>query len=198
MTTQTADMLPAIAAHTAKNGVLFSVGLVQTGVVDFSKPLSVSVIPTREQQKQTFRALLSLKRRGFIRNNTNYLTRALGYYGNTWICDPEQDSFIKIGAGGRINVCAGVGTGLKIGDILSLNDQEWRKRKGVGVAYCGGCMFHCYYESENPNVIGDLPMIGVGVAIKAGAHSLVEKWGQRAAAKATQEVPEVNWQLKLV
>lgn len=196
MTSQTADKLPAIAVQTAQAGALFSVGLVQTQGDDFSTKQEVSVIPSVEQQERVFRALRVLKRHGFVRNNMNYLNSAPNYYPNSWVCDAERDTFIKIGAGGKVNICSSVETGIRIENITTLDDTEWRDRKQVGVSNCGGCLFHCYYESENPDILGDIPMIGVGLAIKSGAHTLVERWGQKAVASAVKNVREVDWNIQ--
>ncbi len=197
MTSQTIDKLPGIAAKAAENGTLFSAGLVQTKGDGFSKEQDFSVIPTKKQQEKTFKALRALKSFGFVRNNRNYLKNASSFYLNNWYCDAEKDTFIKIGAGGKVNVCSRVETGIRIEDIVTLDDQDWRRNKRVGVANCGNCMYHCYYESENPNIVGDIPMIGVGIAIKSGRYSLAKRWGQTAAAISKRNVPDVDWSLSL-
>lgn len=197
MTSQTVDKLPGIAAAAAKNGTLFSAGIIQTKGDGFSKEQDFSVIPTEEHQERTFRALRALKSFGFVRNNRNYLNHGTEFYPNNWHCDAEKDTFIKIGAGGKVNVCSQVETGIRIEDIATLDDQEWRDRKRIGVANCGNCLYHCYYESESPNIIGDIPMIGVGLAIKTGRHLLAERWGQTATTISRKQVPEVDWSLAL-
>lgn len=196
MTSQTADKLPAIAAQAAQAGALFSVGLVQTQGDGFSTKQEDSIIPFVEQQKRVFQALSVLKRHGFVRNNMNYLRDAPEYYPNNWVCDAERDTFIKIGVGGKVNICSSVETGIRIEDITTLDDNEWRERKQVGVSSCDGCMFHCYYEAQNPDILGDIPMIGVGLAIKSGAHSLVERWGQKAVASTMKSNRDVNWNIE--
>lgn len=197
MTSQTVDKLPGIAAVAAENGILFSSGLVQTKGDGFAKEQDALTIPTKEQQERTFRALRGLKSFGFVRNNRNYLTKSTNFYPNDWYCDAEKDTFIKIGAGGKVNVCSRVETGIRIEDIVTLDDQAWRERKRIGVANCGNCLYHCYYESENPNILGDIPMIGVGLAIKTGRQALAERWGQTAAAINRRRIPDVNWSLAL-
>ncbi len=197
ITSQTIDKLPRIAAKAAENGTLFSAGLVQTKGDGFAKEQDFSVIPTKEQQEKLFKALRALKSFGFVRNNRNYLRNAPDYYPNDWYCDAAKDTFIKIGAGGKVNVCSRVETGIRIEDIVTLDDQDWRENKRVGVANCGNCMYHCYYESENPDIIGDIPMIGVGIAIKSGNYALAKRWGQKAAELSKRQVPEVDWSLSL-
>ena len=198
LTRETADMIPAIAADVVKNGVLFRTGIVQTQGDGFSRKQEDDIIPTVEQQSRIFDVLRRLKRYGFVINNLNYLHNAPDHYPNNWICDAQQDTFIKIGAGGKVNVCSGVETGIRIEDIVTLDDAQWRKRKEVGVSNCGGCMFHCYYEAENPSIIGDLPLVAVSLAIRSGRHALVERWGQKASAQVIRAMPNINWNLESI
>lgn len=197
-TNETAVKLPAIAAHAIMNGVLFRTGIVQTQGDGFSTKQDNDIIPTVEQQNTVFGIMRRLKRYGFVINNFNYLNNASDYYPNTWLCDAQQDTFIKIGAGGKVNVCSSVGTGIRIEDIVTLQDADWRERKEIGVANCNGCTFHCYYEAENPHIVGDLPLVAVGLAIKSGQHALVERWGQRAVANVTRKSADINWNMETI
>ena len=184
MTSETADKLPSIAAKAAQNGILFSVGLVQTVGDGFSREQDDSVIPTLEQQERVFGALRVLKRYGFTRNNANYLSDAPKYYPNNWTCNPDQDTFVKIGAGGKLNVCSRVETDLTVFNVKDLTDPKWRDQKREGVATCGNCLFNCYYEVENPNIRGDISTALLGLTIKLGGASFVEKWGKIILRKA--------------
>lgn len=197
MTTQTADKLPGMAARVAENGILFDFGLVQTRGDIFAREQDISVIPTAEQQKRTLRALSALKTFGFVRGAKSYLRDAPKYYPNNWTCDAERDTFLKIGAGGKVNVCSQVDTGLRIEDIATLDSDTWREQKRAGVSNCGNCLFSCYYEAQNPDIIADIPTIAVGLVIKRGGASLVEKWGQIAVQASKRVVPDVNWELQL-
>lgn len=136
---------------------MFSVGLVQTVGDGFSKEQDDSVIPTLEQQEKVFGVLRTLKIFGFTRNNANYLNDVLKYFPNNWTCNPERDTFVKIGAGGKLNVCSRVETDLAVFDVKDLSDPKWRTKRRDGVANCGSCFFNCYYEVENPNILGDVP-----------------------------------------
>lgn len=197
MTNETVDKLPAIAANVAENGILFAFGIVQTRGDSFARSQDVGVIPTPDQQAKTLRALSALKRFGFVRNNKHYLADTPKYYPNNWTCDAELDTFIKIGAGGKVNVCQQVETGLRIEDIVTLDSDIWREQKRAGVSTCGNCLYNCYYEAQNPDILGDIPTIAVGLAIKRGAGSMVEKWGQIAVQVSKRMVPDVNWELQL-
>lgn len=197
MTSQTTDQLPGIAALTAENGILFTFGIVQTRGDSFAKQQDSSVIPTPEQQAKTLRALSALKTFGFVRNSRNYLADAVKYYPNNWTCDAERDTFLRIGAGGKVNVCSQVETGLRIEDIITLDSDEWREEKRAGVSNCGNCLYSCYYEAQNPDIVADVPTIAVGLAIKGGGASLVEKWGRVASQMSRRMVPDVNWELQL-
>lgn len=197
MTSQTVDKLPGIAAHVAENGILFDFGLVQTRGDVFARQQDTSVIPTPEQQEKTLRALSVLKTFGFVRGARSYLRDAAKYYPNNWTCDAERDTFLKIGAGGKVNVCSQVETELRIEDIITLDSDEWREQKRAGVSNCGNCLYSCYYEAQNPDIVGDVPTIVVGLAIKRGATSLVERWGQIAVQASKRMVPDVNWELQL-
>lgn len=198
MTSQTADKLPAIAAEVAKNGVLFAVGIVQVHGDGFSQKQDQSVIPTLEQQKRVFAALRSLKTWGFVRENMKYLSEAQRYHPNQWLCDATRDNFIAIGAGGKVNVCSSVETGLRLGDVLTLSDTEWRKRKEIGVANCSGCRFHCYFEAENPDIVRDASTILMATAIKLGQSALVVMLGKIAVKRSKAKILDVEWDLESV
>jgi MoaA/NifB/PqqE/SkfB family radical SAM enzyme len=197
MTSETADKLPGIAARAARNGILFSVGLVQTQGDGFAREQDMDVIPSKEQQERIFAALSVLKRYGFVRNSRSYLEKGTDYFPNNWTCDAEKDTFIKIGAGGKVNVCSRVETGLHVEDIITLDDAAWRERKKVGVSNCGNCLYHCYYEAQNPDILGDIPTIAVGLAIKSGGASFVERWGNTAVTQSMRRVQNVDWSVRL-
>ncbi|PIS16087.1 hypothetical protein COT62_00230 [Candidatus Roizmanbacteria bacterium CG09_land_8_20_14_0_10_41_9] len=193
MTRDTSYKIPTIAVRAAKNGVLFRTGIVQTQGDGFSRKQNARVIPGVELQNYVFDFLRRLKRYGFVINNMNYLRHAPEHYPNSWICDPDQDPFVKIGAGGKVNVCSGVETGMQIGDFMTFDDDEWRDRKRRGVAGCKGCMFHCYYEAEHPDVFGDIPLAIVSLAIRSGRHALVKRWGQKASERVIRAMPGFYW-----
>lgn len=181
LTTKTTERIPEIAARVTKNGILFSVGVVQEkgGGLSASQK-GKSFIPSLKQQKQVFAALLRLKTFGLVRNNRNYLKKAPDLYPNNWKCSPERDAFVHIGAGGTIDVCSDIRTDIKVGDIPRLNNRQWRSIKRAKIANCGNCLFHCYYEAQNPSLLGDIPMLVVMLLIKAGRAGLVERWGRLA------------------
>lgn len=198
-TAERADQFPGVAAEVARNGVLFGFGLVQEKGGGFSAlPEGASQIPTVEQQKQVFRALLYLKRFGMVRNNTRYLNEAPNYPKNSWTCNPNTDTFINLGAEGGINVCTDVRTNLTISDVPLLKaDQRWRDMKRERVEHCGNCTFSCYYEAQNTNVTGDIPMIGVLALIKTGHSDLAQKWGQFAVGMSRRMAKDIDWDLKI-
>lgn len=197
MTSQTVDRLPGIAAHAAGNGLLFDFGIVQVRGDIFARQQDPSIIPTQEEQERTFRALCALKRFGFVRGARSYLKNAAKYYPNKWTCDAERDAFLKIGAGGKVNVCSQVETGLRMEDIVTLDSDIWRERKRAEVSTCGNCSYSCYYEAQNPDIFGDIPTIAIGLALKRGASQLVEKWGQAASQMSKKMVPDAIWDLQL-
>ncbi len=198
LTNTRADDFPGIAAHVAQNGILFGFGIVQEKGGSFSKAQEVSLIPTVEQQKEVFKALLRLKSFGMIRNSKSYLEDAPGYPNNSWTCDPETDTFIHIGAGGSVDVCSDVRTNLKTADIRLLSDdQNWREIKRARVQSCGDCLYHCCYEMEHPDIKGDIPMYGVMMLIKTGHPELAEKWGEYAVERSKQLEKDINWDLQL-
>ena len=188
--------LPGIAAYIARHGVLFSAGLVQEKGGDFSSgSQGESKIPTPDEQKEVFDALLLLKDFGFVRNNRNYLTHAPQYFPNNWTCDPSRDTFLHIGAGGTVDVCSDVRSTLTTNDIGNLDNPNWRTLKRNLVANCGNCMFHCYYEVENPELVGDLPTAAVVFLIKARRLNAVKAIGNFAVKVAEKRNKKVDWQL---
>lgn len=196
LTTKTADRLPALAAHVAENGILFSFGIVQEKGGGFSVGKDrESFLPTLEQEKEVLHALLRLKKLGFVRNNRNYIEHAADHYPNNWKCDPERDTFIHIGAGGKVNVCSDVRTDLAITEIQALDSDVWREVKRSRVSNCGNCLFHCYYEAQNPDLMGDLPTGVVSLLIKMGCARTAQRWGQVAVKLLKQRRREVNWEL---
>lgn len=197
-TSERASQLPGIAAHVAEQGILFSTGIVQEKGGGFSAvKKEKSLIPTADQQKEVLGALLRLKAFGLVRNNKNYLINAPEYNGNNWTCDPKRDTFIHIGAGGNMNVCSDVRTNIKVGEINDLSDKRWRDLKKVKVDSCGNCMYGCYYDSENPSLIGDFPTIVVMALIRTGNGKLAEKWGQFAVNMLKNHDTKTDWRLHL-
>ncbi len=197
LTSQNAHNVPGIAAHVAENGLLYGFGIVQTKDQDFSTGRT-DLIPSVEQQREVAQALLRLKMFGFIRNNRNYIQHAADYYPNNWTCNPDEDAFIHIGAGGTVDVCTDIRTNLHIADIPTLSiDKRWRDTKQMKVKYCGNCTYQCYLEAENPKLIGDLPMIAVGLFIRTGKANLAQKWGKFSVELLKRSRPEINWNLSL-
>ena len=194
LTRQRAGCIPAVAAKVVQNGIPFGVGIVQEKGGGFSKPGDRS-LPTVEQQSQVLSALRHLKAFGFVRNNANYLAGATGFYPNGWVCDPDRDTFIHIGAGGTVDVCSDTRTELKIGDIQTLRSDKWRESKRDRVLACSKCLYHCYYEAETPALIQDIPTAAVALLIRAGGAGLAEKWGQYAVAMTRRSHTSVDWDL---
>lgn len=195
LTTRSADIMPALAAYVAKNGVPFSFGLVQEKGGGFSRKNRISLVPPLEEQKRVFHALLRLKHFGFVRSSSGYLKHAVDYYPNNWRCNPSQDSFIHIDAVGNVNVCSDVRTGIKVGELGSLSDGRWRDTKKTLVESCGNCLYQCYYDSENPDTVGHIPFAGVAMLIKTGNAGIAEKWGQFAVEVSKRMERNVNWEL---
>lgn len=198
-TASRADQFPGVAAEVANNGALFGFGIVQEKAGGFSAvPETGSQIPTPEQQREVFRALLRLKTFGMVRNNSNYMREAPKYPNNSWKCNPETDTFINLGADGSVNVCTDVRTNFTTADLPILDaSQSWREVKRVKVENCGNCTFSCYFEAQHPDVVGDIPMFGVMALIKSGNAKLAEKWGQFAVATSKRMEKDIDWSLKI-
>lgn len=176
------EKIPEIARRCAENGILFATTIVQEYGGGFSAVPVESKIPNPEQQRQVFNALMPLKRRGFVRNNFNYLKHAPDFLGNSWKCDPDRDSFIQIRAvgKGKIGVCSEVHTGFKVGEV-DLKEKEWRDVKRDLVHNCNNCLYSCTFESQNPDLKGDLATFSMMCLIKLGHAGLVEWLGKKAA-----------------
>ncbi|OGE64408.1 hypothetical protein A3I48_01630 [Candidatus Daviesbacteria bacterium RIFCSPLOWO2_02_FULL_36_7] len=198
ITSQNADYFPGIAAHVAENGILVNATVVQEKGGSFSTKPETSLIPTKEQQARVFTALAHLKNYGFVRINKKLLLRGLDYYPNGWKCNPEADYFLHIGAGGTLDVCEEARTDWTVFDIDNLNDKRWRDRKRELIKKCTGCLYRCYYESENPSIRGELTTLGVMALIKIGGANLVRRWGQVATQMSRKLAPDIDWQLQLV
>lgn len=197
LTTKTAEIVPGLAAETARNGIPFSGGLVQEKGGGFSKTSKESLLPSLEEQIKIFRALLRLKSFGFIRPGRGYLENAPDYYPNNWRCDPENDAFIHIGSGGIVNVCSDVRTGLTVAELDMLSNPRWREEKRVLVRDCGGCLYQCYYDAQNPTFQGEVAFTGVALLIKAGQARLARKWGEFAVEACKKLETGVDWNLDL-
>lgn len=185
-TSDRAETIPEVAKRCAENGIIFATTVVQEHGGGFSAIPEKSLIPTTEQQKKVFDALTPLKRAGFINDNNNYLQHAPTFPNNSWVCDPERDSFIHvraIGEKGEVRVCTEVPTEFKAGEI-SLNDEKWREAKKNLVKNCSGCLMRCTFEGQNPDLIGDFTTFAMMGLIKMGQAELVRKLGQRAVEKA--------------
>lgn len=186
------DTIPLYARTCAANGVLFSTALVQEAGGGFSRVQKQSMIPSTEQQKEVFEALLALKKPGFIRTNSKYLTEATKYPGNSWKCNPESDKFIHnraLGEKGEVGVCQEVHTDFDIN--VDLRNKEWREKKREMVEKCQGCLYGCFYEAENPDFLGDFRTIVNMILIKTGHWGIVKKLGERSVSGfPTIDVPE--------
>lgn len=199
LTSENADTIPGIASHIASNGILYGFGLIQTKDKAFSTGRT-DLIPSQNQLKEVAQALLRLKTFGFVRDNKNYLHQGLehpeSFYPNNWRCDFKKDTFLHIGAEGTIDVCSDFRTNLHMVDIPSLSaSEEWRKRKKIIVENCGNCMYQCYFEAEHPDLLGDVPMFGVGLLIRTGRADFAEKWGRFAVETIMQRNKNINWNL---
>lgn len=194
-----ADQFPGIAAEVANTGSLFGFGIVQEKAGGFSAiPKEGSQIPTVEQQKEVFRALLRLKTFGMVRNNRRYMREIPNYANNSWTCNPETDAFINLGADDTVNVCTDVRTNFTITDIPILDaSQSWRDIKRVKVEDCGNCAYSCYFESQHPDIVGDIPMLGVMSLIRTGNSRLAEKWGKFAVEQSKRMEKDINWTLNI-
>lgn len=196
-TSANADELPGIAARVAQQGVLFGLGIVQEKGGEFSaRQGKDSAVPSIEQQKLVLGALLRLKTFGFVRNNAGYLRNAPSYYKNNWTCDSARDTFIHIGAGGTLDVCSDIRTGIRVADI-QLADSEWRNIKSARVSSCGNCLYHCYYEAQNIDWVSDVPMGVVAMLISSGNAHIAESWGKFAVAMVKRGRKDVDWQTTL-
>lgn len=197
ITKENAEKFPGIAAEVVKNGLLVNATIVQEKGGSFSTKPEESLLPGREQVETVIEALLALRIYGLVRINRKLLQRSLEYYPNTWKCDPTRDTFLHIGAGGTLDVCEEVRTNLTYKDIDTLDDERWREQKREAVKNCTGCLYRCYYESENPSFMDEFPTFALMWTIKSGGANLVRRWGKFAAARVQKKYPEIDWSLKL-
>ena len=58
-------------------------------------------------------------------------------------------------------------------------------------------MYGCYYEAENPSLVGDIPTMFVMALIKTGNVGLAEKLGQFAVNSLKRNPKGVNWDLQI-
>lgn len=183
------DAIPKIARTCAANGILFSTAIVQEIGGGFSAVPNESQIPTLEQQRKVFESLLRLKRVGFVRDNRRYLNDAINFPGNSWKCNLEKDAFVHIRSEGKgeIGVCSEVRTGFDTD--VDLKSDEWRQRKRRLVESCEGCLYSCYFESENPDLRGDLRTFINMALIKLGRAGLVRRLGQKVVGSSSEILP---------
>jgi MoaA/NifB/PqqE/SkfB family radical SAM enzyme len=180
-TLENADQILDMAHKIAENGILFKMSIIQEKGVFSALPKGKSLIPSVEQRRAVAEGLLKLKSYGFVVDNKNYLKNMTNYPENNWKCDAKKDASINVEKG-VANVCSEVKTNFKITDI-NLKDKEWKNKKAESINKCTGCLHQCYFETENPNFSGDVPMLLVGELIKMGKFRLVEKLGKSAVGK---------------
>lgn len=183
-TADRAETIPQYARICAANGLLFSTSVVQEIGGGFSALPSSSQIPSIDQQRYVFGNLLPLKRAGFILNNQRYLTEAVNFPGNSWRCDPETNSFIHIrakGEKGELGVCPEVRTAFD--SEVDLDSREWREKKRNLVDNCSGCLYSCFFQSENTDFKGDLRTAVNMILIKSGHWGVVRRLGRYAVGK---------------
>jgi MoaA/NifB/PqqE/SkfB family radical SAM enzyme len=180
-TSENADQIFNIAQKVAENGILFKMSIIQEKGVFSALPRGESLMPGIEQRKSVAEGLLRLKSYGFVVDNKNYLKNLTNYPNNNWKCDAKKDVSINIEKG-SVNVCSEVKTSLKTANI-NLKDEKWRERKAELIDNCTGCFHQCYFETENTNFAGDVPMLLMGELIKSGNFKLAEKIGKFAVQK---------------
>jgi len=196
LTSETARKIPAIAAHIAAQGILVSVNICQDHGSEFSTARH-DLVPNKEQQKYALGALLDLKLSGLVRTNRRYLSKAINYYRNNWRCNHSTDQFIHIGAGGTINVCSERRTKISALSQPDLLGIEWRMTKRNLVESCHNCLHQCYFEAENPDLIGDVPTMLCGMSILSGHHHWVRRWADFSIPLIRQGRLDIDWQLDL-
>jgi MoaA/NifB/PqqE/SkfB family radical SAM enzyme len=174
--------IPKVAFEVIKNGILFSICIVQEKGSKFSASQSeISLIPSVKDQLELCSLLLRLKALGFVRNNREYLTKAPEYYPNRWICNAEEDAFIYIGTGGEIHICSEVRTNFNIADIRETdNNDRWRNVKRLKIRECGGCLYNCLFEAENQYSPQNFLSATIAFFIRCGFSRLMEIWGNAA------------------
>lgn len=197
ITKENADNFPGIAAYVMSNGLFVNATIVQEKGGNFSTKPEDSLIPSKEQEIKVFNALAYLKNYGFVRINKKLLLEGIDHYPNSWVCDPERDYFLHVGAGGSLDVCEEVRTDLSVFDIGNLEDLRWRRTKKSLVEKCSGCLYRCYYESENPSIRADFPTPIAMAVIKSGGVKLVEKYGQYVAGRIRRGRSDIDWSLNL-
>jgi MoaA/NifB/PqqE/SkfB family radical SAM enzyme len=187
-TSENADQILNIAQKVAENGILFKMSIIQEKGVFSALPKGESLIPRIEQRKFVAEELLRLKSYGFVVDNKIFLKNLTNYPNNNWRCDAEKDTSINIEKG-AVNVCSEVKTDLRTAGI-SLKDKRWRDKKAELIGNCTGCFHQCYFETENTNFTGDVPMLLMGELIKSGNAKLVEKLGKLVVQKMRGSIRE--------
>jgi len=190
------QLLPGIAAHIVKKGVIFGTAICQDYGGPFS-PKCTELVPTPKQQRYVLGALLYLYPSGLVRMSRSYLREAPRYYPNKWKCNAQNDAYLHIGPDGKLNVCVDVRTDIHINEAQSLSDERWRHQKQDLVSKCHGCLLQCMYELHNPDIIGDIPTYLAGLLIFLRQSSIVQRWGALWVQKAKAASPDIDWVLHL-
>lgn len=63
------------------------------------------------------------------------------------------------------------------------------------VENCGNCLYQCYYDCENPDIVGHIPFAGVAILIKTGNANIAEKWGRFAVEVSERLERNVDWEI---
>jgi hypothetical protein len=197
VTSQTAPWVPGIAARVTRQGILVSVNICQDHDSEFSTGCH-DLVPSREQQEHVLGAVAALKPSGLVRTNRRYLREAPRHYRNNWRCDHQRDRFIHVGAGGRLDVCGERRTQLNVLNDPDLNGAQWRAIKQTLVEDCHNCMHQCYFEAENTDPLGDVPMFVVAVLTMLGFHEHVCRWARHSIPRLQRRASNVDWALRLM
>jgi MoaA/NifB/PqqE/SkfB family radical SAM enzyme len=186
------DDISKIAETCMANGILFSTAVVQERGGGFSSIPQDSQIPTSEQQEEVFKKLIELKKKGFVRDNINYLKNATSFKNNSWKCNPKTDSFVHVRniEEGKAGVCSETALRFPV-NTLHLKDGEWRKSKKDLIDKCPGCTYTCYYESENPSLKGDFRTFLNYLLIKSGQAGLVKLMGKMSLGNKMSEIKSI-------
>lgn len=203
-TNKSGKIIPAVAAYVVEHGIPFATGLVQEfgNTEGLSTKNENTLLPTPEEQEETFRPLRWLSKFGMVRTSSGYMRGDKEVNRNRWTCDPAKDNFIKISPKGTLYRCHEKPTNISVDDIDSLSEPLWRDAvkqivEGDGSGNPCQCGYECFFQAENFNLIDYSRFAFIGLLYKTG-HADVARWlGRRAVAVSKKFEPNTDWELRL-
>lgn len=134
-----------------ERGIIFDIGLFQHvgGLFSPSEP-TLKVVDFQRLDDVRKMILNHKLKTGLVAPSWHFLNADWQYYQNmSWKCPSDRDAFLVVNNDGRLMPCQEFVSSIRVLDIDSLDNPDWRQQKAAIVNHCRGCFYGCYYQKVN-------------------------------------------------